>query len=373
MSIRVHEGAVEAEGTVDLVSLDDLRLLAEHTGPCLSVLLTTSRFGAGTRSGPSRLHHLIGSAADELAAFGLDESSREQVLAPLRTLQDDVEFWQAQSDGLALYSAPGFFAGYRLPGTLEDRVVVGDCFRVLPLVPHLAAEGAFFLLALAQNSLRLFRGTAASMEELDLGAVPATMRDAIPEAEKERHPDLHSTGGTSAAFHGQGAESDFEKAALERWFRAVDEPLVHRLGTSGVPLVLACVSYYLPIYRAVSRYPLVWDAAVEGNPEHRSAQELHQAAWALVSGHFAEHAARELDRYRQVDGTGRTASGAGEALVAAREGRVDTLFLDLGAARGLTGEVVDRVVLETVTHDGQVRSVAEGEGLGAPVAALLRF
>ncbi len=373
MAANVPQGmSGEPLGDVDLVTVDAVRELAAVQGPCVSLFLPTSRFGPETLSGPSRLRHLANQAAESLAAAGTGEHEVKAILAPVRALLDNEPFWQHQSDGLALYAAPGSFTHFRVPIALPEEAHVGASFRVRPLLPLISADGLFFLLALAQNSVRLFHATRQTIGELALGAIPGSMEEAIPQEEMERHGQSHSTGRTSVQFHGQGNEADYDKAALERYFRAIDHPLNTRLGHRGEPLVLACVGYYVPIFKEVSRYPQVWVRAVEGNPEERPLAELHDAAWQLVEAHFAEREERYLDRYRQAAGTGRTASGAQEVLGAARDGRVDTLVLG-PATGGADEEDVEGAIAETLRHHGRVVSVSTPPGPGDEPAALLRY
>jgi hypothetical protein len=360
-------------GDVDLLSTDDLRRLAEVEGPCVTLYLPTAPFGPGTRSGPSRLHHLAGQAAGRLEGAGVTPEDAEAILAPVRELADDETFWQHQSEGLALFVARDFFDGFRLPTSLSDQVVVGDAFRLLPLVVHVAADSRFYILALTQNDVRLFEATRDTVSQLDLGGIPASLEDALPEAVAERQRGVHSIGALGKVTHGQGTEADYDKAALERYFRAIDEPLTKRLGTRGRPLVIAGVAYYLPIYRAVSKYPAVWKHAVEGSPERSSAQQLHDAAWPLVAGHFSEAADLELARYREAAGKGRTVSGTDQTLAAALEGKVETLFLDAGHAATSDDAVLEQAVVETLRRSGDIVTVGPAADLPEPAVAVLRY
>jgi Bacterial archaeo-eukaryotic release factor family 3 len=368
-----YEKSTDVLGDVDLVSAEDIRRLAAVDGPCVSVFLPTSRFGPETLSGPVRLRHLVDSASDELGLAGTAEPTVKEILTPLRALLGNEPFWQHQGDGLALFSAPGFFASFRVPISLPEEAAVGTSFRIRPLLPLLSADGAFFILALAQNSVRLFHATRQTIGELALGAIPGSMQEAIPLDETERHGQSHSTGPTTEQFHGQGNEADYDKVALERYFRAIDRPLSDRLGASGELVVLACVGYYLPIFTGVSRYPQIWQEAVEGNPEHRPVNELHDAAWSLVAAHFADREERHLERYRHMAGTGRTLSVPDQVLEAARGGRVETLLVDPSRAAEADNDLVDAALVETLRHDGRVLSVRGIPEEADSLAALLRY
>ena len=373
MSVSMPQGtSAEILGHVDLLSRDELRRLSAASGPCVSLFLPTARFGPETLSGPSRLRGLLAHATAELSARGVAAREAEALLAPARSLVDDEPFWQGLSDGLALYCAPGLSARFRVPVAFTEEVAVGEAFRVRPLLPVSAADGLFHILALAQKSVRLLAATRLTVGEVTVPGLPGSMAEAIPQEEMQRYGQSHSIGGTGTKFHGQGNEADYEKVALERYFRAVDGPLVAGLGnTNGdLPLVLACVGYYAPLYRHVSRYPAIWPKAVEGNPEELTAARLHDAAWPLVEEHFADRGREWLDRYHHQMGTGRTASGATEVLAAARDGRVDTLLLDAEAARD--GSELDEALAAVVRHDGRVVCLPATD-LGTEPAALLRW
>lgn len=376
---------------VDLVSVENLVRLSEVEGPCITVYLHTSVTGPDTRLSASRLRTQVRQAAADLAEAGVDEGVAAELLGQLRTLESDADFWEVRRPGLAFFVAPGFAMRARLPVAPTDQVVVGPAFRLRPLIPLVTPSSGFLVLALAQNRVRLLHGTRETVQELPLDAIPSSMQEAIPQEEMERHGQSHSSGRSAGRrerqVHGQGNEADYDKAALERFFRAVDEPLTQRFGRRGEPLVLACVGYYLPIYRHASRYPTVVDKAVEGNPERRTADELHAAAWEIVAADIGHREQALLDRFREADGTGLTASDPEQLLAAARDGRVDTLFIApepltstapntvlnaAGPASPQDDGLIDSAVAETIRHKG--RCVPLGVlPMAGSAAALLRF
>jgi hypothetical protein len=357
-------------GQIDLISPDAVAALGAVAGPCVSVCMPTHRHGPETLQGPVRLRNLVERAARDLAAAGTSAEDAAALLAPVRALLDDAEFWQHQGDGLAVFAAPRCFSSFRLPMTLVEEVTVGSSFRVVPLVPLLSGDGRFFILALSQNSVRLFDASRHRIGELDRGPIPASMDEALAHEDPERQLQVRSGGEGTAQFHGHGAGDEIDKAAIERYLRAVDRGLTERIGSARQPLVLASVGYYLPILRSVSSYPSIVNAVVEGNPEHRSPEELHASAWPLVEGLFAEAINEDLDRFGAAAGTGRTTTATDEVADAARGGRVDLLFVVDGAA---ADERVDGAVLDTLAHGGRIVGVSEPLDADAPTAALLRY
>ena len=145
---------------MDVIRRTDLQRLAlGRHGPCVSVFLPTHRAGREVEQVPIRLKNLLRQATEALEADGVKAPTIKSLLAPLRRLLDDRLFWQYQSDGLALFSRPGWWRSFRVPLDLPELAVVDDRFHVTPLLPLLAGDGHFFVLALSQNQIGLLEGT----------------------------------------------------------------------------------------------------------------------------------------------------------------------------------------------------------------------
>lgn len=378
-------------GEVDLVGTADLTELAlTRAGPCVSMFLPTHRGGPQTRQDPIRLRNLLDEASAQLASSGLDPRQCDELLAPCRALLDDGDFWRYLADGLALYCARGFHRRFRVPLPLVEEVAVGGSFRIRPLLPLLAGDGHFFVLALSQNQVKLYQATRSTIAELPSGPIPASMAEALAHEDPERQLQFHSSGGQTAQFHGHGAGDEIDKATLERFFRAVDRGVAAVLGDDPQPLVLAAVAYYAPIYRAVSRHPNVMEGCVEGNPEHRGPAELHAEAWLLAEPLLAAARDQALHRLREAP-TARIATTLADVLAAAERGRVDTLLVAPGppvwgrvdpytgavavtdSHANDTEDLVDRAIADTLLNAGTAFVVDPTDLKQTTAAALLRF
>jgi hypothetical protein len=96
-------------------------LLAQRDGPCVSVLMPTERAFPASQQNRLVLRNLLRDAA---AAFEPASAAHAQpLLAPLRALLDDDDFWAHPTDGLALYSAPGFWRAVRTPVSMQSRLL----------------------------------------------------------------------------------------------------------------------------------------------------------------------------------------------------------------------------------------------------------
>lgn len=326
---------------MDLLSKRELEeLTGKPEGPCVSIFLPTHRAGAETQQDPIRLKNLLGEARERLVETkGLRATEADEVLEPARDLLSDNVFWRYQSDGLALFLSPGAFRSYRLPLDFEELAVVADRYHLKPLLPLLAGDGRFYILALSQNEVRLLGASRYGVDEVELGDnVPESLADALKFDDPERQLQFHTGagggggGGRAAVFHGHGAEDD-QKDDILRYFHKIDRGLGEVLKGQEAPLVVAGVDYLLPIYREANTYPGLVEGGITGNPEELSAEQLHERAWEVMEPRFSEARREAAERYADLAGTGRTSTDPREVVPAAYYGRVEALFAASGLRR----------------------------------------
>jgi hypothetical protein len=382
---------------VDGIRADDIRgLLGTTTGPCVSLYMPTHRVGAETEQDPIRLRNLMASAERQLVEMGMRRPEAEHLLEPGAQLLEEASFWWHQSDGLAVFLAPGFHRVFRLPLRFEEILVVAERFHLKPLLPMLSGDGHFYILALAQNRVRLLVGTRDGADELELPELPSDIDEALWAGDSQRQLQFHGpdprSSGTGAVFHGHGGGGRFDKDRLLRFFRRVDRKLLEGLHEVGPPLVLAGVGHLIPIYREASNYPNVVEEGVAGNPEALSAMELHDRAWTIVEPLFRRDEEEMRKRFASLLGTGLASGDMREVVVAATEGRVERLVAavdvqEWGAVDARTGaielhperqpgdrDLVDVAAAETFLAGGVVFAVgADRVPGGGAVAAILRY
>ncbi len=319
------------------ITSEDLELLlTRRAGPCVSIYLPTHRAGRETQQDRIRLKNLVRRAESDLERVAIRGSSAEEVLAPARALLGEGPFWSELSDGLGIFLAPGFSHVLRLPASCDELVVVSGAFHVKRLLPLVSGDGAFYVLAISQNRVRLLEGTRFQVEELQATGLPKSLRDALwmdnPEQSLQHHTTLPARDGGSATvmFHGHGGASETEKNRLLRYFRRVDEGVRELIHNDHVPLVLAGVEHYFPIYREANRYAGLVEQGVHGSPDQLTARELHARAWAIVAPRFRRAQETSIERFRDHAGQGKTSDRLEDIVAAAHHGRVDTLFVASG-------------------------------------------
>ena len=328
---------------MDLLSAHDLvRLADERGGTRVSLFLPTHRGGPQTDRNRIRLKNLLATARQALLADGGRAGEVDAVLEPARRFLDEVRSWEQPSDGLALFLGPDRLRRFRVPLRLPELVTIGDRFIVRPLLPLLIAGGHFYVMALSQDEIRLFEGTRFSLDEVALDGLPLAMWLTMPRRRPQVQAFLADRGGTGGRTVFHGSDDAKPKMLVLQHFQRVDQALREVLIRAQAPLVLAGVRSMQALYQKANTYPELLAAGLDGSPRDISIEEMHRRAWRLVEPVLRGNEAVAASAHRALQGTGRTSSNPAEVLTAARQGRVEALFLSTDAPELRSGVVPGR-------------------------------
>jgi len=402
-----------------LPNRDELRALRDDAiPPCVTLYMPTHRGGYDSHQDPIRYKNLVRHAEEQLTAAGASRTDCDDILGPARRLVDDAAFWQSpaeRGEAMVLFAARGKNRHLRLPETVREMVIVNERFHLGPLLATIESEQRFHILALSQKSVRLFEADRDGARELALPGVPRSVQAALHYDVSEHSQHRHSGGGApqlvasrgrapggevahgghhEAQFHGHGVVDDDAKKQVLRFMQVLAEALGTLLHQHDrpLPMVLAGVEYELAMFRDVSKHPRIAPGGIEGNPDLLAAEDLRARAWPLAEPMLRERARKAAGRYEQLAGTDLVSNQLEEILLAAVDGRVDSLFFDPRTSRWGTLDVeqrrvelhpvqrdrnedlAERAAAETFFHGGCVYSSAEGQAPGnAGIAAVFRY
>ena len=258
-------------------------------------------------------------------------------MEPARRFLDEVRSWEQPSDGLALFLGPDGLRRFRVPLRLPELVTVGDRFVVRPLLPLLIDGGRFYVMALSQNEIRLFEGTRFRLDEVALDGLPLAMWLTMPRRRPQVQAFLADRGGTGGRTVFHGSDEAEPKMLVLQHFQRVDQALREVLARGRAPLVLAGVRSMQALYQKANTYPELLAAGLDGSPRDLSTEELHRRAWPLVEPVLRGNEAVAASAHRALQGTGRTCNDPAEVLTAARQGRVEALFLSTDVPESRSG------------------------------------
>lgn len=195
--------------------------LAEQSGENLmSVFVPTHRAGREVAQDRIYLKNQLSSAEDILSGLGWKPRERSERLSQARELLDDVDFWEHQYAGLAVYiDSAGDVTTISSSRHLDASAVVMPVFLLRPLVADIQPTSAP-VLALTIDEVALFTATETNVERMD---VEFPSYDDVNwfvdrETQRQQHPDRAGSGRNR---HGHEASKRTDED-FARFLREVD-------------------------------------------------------------------------------------------------------------------------------------------------------
>lgn len=337
----------------------DLARLATLTAPVVSIYMNTHVFGRESAQDGVHFGDLVDDVATSLQRNG--NGGTKRLLAPLRTLATNTDFWQHQHGSVAFFGNDKSWECFTLAASSIETVAVDNLPFVLPLVPHIIEVTPFLLLALSKNTVRLFECDEHGAYEVQSGRIPVSFDDALRFEDPQAQLQFHSAGGIPIS-HGHGIGDEVAKQRLDRFLHAVDRAIVEDEAAPARPLVLAAVDATVSRYRHVSAYQTILDRHISGNPDRLSAQHLHEQALSIMREREMNAQQDDIDRIRNLVGTGNVETHTDDIAASAKAGRVATLFLansdgifrENGSDPSSRSRALNNAVIDTVRSGGKV-------------------
>lgn len=380
-----------------LFSQTDLKKLAgadiEHA---LTLSLPVDPTGEGRKA--ARIHLKNGAAQTrrQLESRGEDTAAWRDEFEAIEALQEDDAFWDRTSGGLAVFAAPGFLRRYVLPVPFEPQAHVGSVFDIKALLGAVGTGTEFYILAISQAGVRLFRGSRFTVVELELPDAPRGVDDLFLQDDTSPQLQFRTLGGGGAShaaiIHGQGSTARAEDAHVLHYFRLVDEDVRKIVDGTGAPLIFAGDAPLFPLYEHANSYKNLAEDFVAGNPDHLDAEQLHEKAWSIVHqqlerardafvGRIEEGIAKERGSNKVATIVHKSTSGLAGSLALRHGARVWGEFdVESGAGQvhvhpermTRSEDLLNLAAVHTIRHGGDVAVVPE-RALPTDVAAAAQF
>jgi Bacterial archaeo-eukaryotic release factor family 11 len=388
---------------IDIPTLAEFKVLAQIKGEaCVSLYLPTSPVVEHVRANRNEFKDLAKEALAQLREAGADknkiaifEERFDHIAGPEHNVQDEDkirklqrakpdpidEFWHYQANGLAVLATPGMMRMFRLPKSPRPLAEVADRFHLTPLIRVMTSPHDVFVLALAEESVRLIHAFA------NFPPMRMQISDLPRNAERAtRRPSIHVRAPRRRLQNLEG-----EKVLLHQYVRKVEQAVHKALAGLNTPLVLAAAEPIATIFRSFNTYPRLADEVIEGNPDPITDAELEDAAIPVLDRLYSRELKAVIALYEELKPR-RATTDISYAAHAATAGAIDQLLVDLDAVvPGLVSDI-DGSVIYSASDDAETYSVVDevarralstgARVLGArreelpdraPLAAILRY
>jgi hypothetical protein len=334
----------------------------------ISVFLPTHKRSRDVAQDRIRLKNNLAEVDEALAGHGWKPRQRANRLAKAHALLDDLEFWEHQESGLAVYiDDEGDSRPVASGRPLSTSTWVMPVFVVRPLAADLNGL-TVPVLALTQDEVALFVANEFGAEEMpaELPSYGDVNWFVDREKERQQHPDMV---GTNRSRHGHEPSRDED---LYRFLREVDSAIEGF--DEETPLIVLGDDDVVSRFAHVSRRPTL-SSPNGGIRAPFSPTEIAEE----VSAHVADLTQRREEEARTT-ATEQIAVEMGtadihEAVPAAVEGRLERLLIHR-TATPVWGRL-DEVAMEVEVHERQEagdvdlldRLVVWARGTGAEIVS----
>lgn len=402
LSIKTPPTLVPAPTTTGSRSLREKGLaLLESTGaPWMSLYMPVD-------PGRNRiqLRNLLGQLRDDAPHAGLSQADIDPLLAPAEDLLHEAVTANEEMKGAALFLTLDAEPPTLLPLPFAPPLVAQIDERpwMRPLWRGVEPNGHFYVLSLWGGGAKLHR---ASRYEIDVipPVGPQNSLNAVLRA--DIHIESELNWPTPAADADEDARRmpviyknqddirrhDYVEDGLLRFFRRLDDRARPLLGEESgpTPLVLAGPTELRRLYHEANTYHHLMEEGVDDQVRIQGTAALHRRAWEIVQPQFDQPRTEALDHFHA--SPERTAATPDSVLLAAVDGRIDTLFVaEDSVAWGAFDDDAHSVDLHSQRQEGDIeflnaataRTLQTGGTVyvtdadhvpdGGPVAALLRY
>jgi Bacterial archaeo-eukaryotic release factor family 3 len=368
---------------------NELRFLAGHTGPWVTILLPAFHPGAQSVAAAVRLKHLLREASERLEGKGLGRMA-EELLPPLAKMAAEPDM-SVGGQGVAIFRSPDVLSRYQTPEIESENLVIASHFHLMPLVATAFAPQDIHVLAINKKHLRLFRYFQGKCLELPMPrSVPTSLEEAGGFDQPDHDLENRSAAGTSVgSMRGVhfGTLSDREAAGeyLLHFFRLVDNGLHGTL--HDAPLVLLGVTEEVAAYRRAAKHMNFLASGSPGNTEILSLEQIAGYARQAALRHYQVQGEQALREFRELPAREHTSVIIRGILRAAVQGRVHQLLVAEGAQFTAPMEphldtahlsededLINAAVVETIHRGGQVFALPKHlMAETGPMAAIFRY
>ena len=355
---------------IDIPTLAEFKALAQIKGEtCVSLYLPTSRLGKNAGINRTAFKDIAREALSQLKEGGADKNKitvfeerfdrlagtdhdvqdQDKIRKLQRAKPDPIEsFWHYQANGLAVLATAGMMRTFRLPNSPKPLAEVADRFHLTPLIRAMTSPHDIFVLALAEESVRLVHAFANfPPQRLQVPDLPANA------AEATRRPSFHVRAPRRRLQNLEG-----EKVLLHQYVRKVEHAVQGALAGQNAPLVLAAEEPLASMFRSVNTYPKLADEMIEGNPDQITDGELEDAAIPILDRLYSRELKAVIALYDELKPR-RATTDVSYAAHAATAGAIEQLLVDLDAVvPGLVSDI-DGSVTYSASDDAETYSVVD--------------
>ena len=301
----------------------------------------------------------------------------KDILEPALKYCEETKFWANHSKGFCGFFNEDIAQFFHLNQKVEELSFVGDKFILHPLLPETTNEDRIFVLAISQNDVRFFKAQKDGIYPVKISQnVVLSREEALRNIEEDQSLQHHSIGGGDAYYHGNGPGDDMDTTRIKQYLRRVDDGLMEFIHDERVPLVLASVEEYHPLYKEVTNYNHFSDHMIVGNPENMDPATIHDHLQPVFKALKEKRVTEFKNNYEENVGHNLSTSDFDDIAQAAKYENIDSLVIDRNHYAQLDNEQLKKLeetIMNVYQNGGTIHTVKTEEDEQFEMKAIKRF
>ncbi len=366
-------------------------LMEPRTPPCVSIYQPLHRSAPPARENPVRFKNLL-RRAEEMLLRQHPPGETRKLIDRIRKEVDTHGFWTGSRDGMAVFAAGDYLRIIETQQPVKELVVVADSFHVKPLIRMMQGADRYHILCFTQGQIRFLEGSRFGVRDIELKDTPRSIYELSGMTQKQQ-----VTAARDVAISPEQASDEAQAiprpGSVEQFIRAVDKGIRENYAhMERLPLILFAEAQYHPLWRAISRNPMLMEQGVVLNPDHLPEQRIRDEAWQIYQPIYRQRIEHLANQYQAARAHNMGSELLDQVAQAAAAGRVDALLLAEnahipgrldpasgqiqidGVAESGVDDVLDDLAEMVLKRDGQVLTVPPDlMPTRAEVAAIYRY
>ena len=342
-----------------------------------------------------QFENLVSDAKKELADSDLDE--KDELIKQLDTVSRHQDELIQFIGGLTIYITPDDIYYYHLTIPVINRVRIGEKPYILPLISNYQYTRDYNLLILNRESIQLYEGHGARIEEISISAIedaPVDLETALGSEKDGGSLNFGSYGGTPAArggshaFHGHSETSNEKDIDRERYFNVVDKFVFDNFSNvTHLPLIVYSVEENQAVFRDVSNNQYLSKTGINGSAANLNNNEIEERVAQTIDEIIAFERDNLLDRLKETPPENRIENIPDDLASASLQGRIESLYVEKGSeisgtltaegrydANDESNNFIEQIVDNVIRSRGEVYILDPSEmPSDTPIAARLRY
>ncbi|MGI9535356.1 MAG: hypothetical protein ACR2NW_10445 [Thermodesulfobacteriota bacterium] len=318
---------------MDLLTREELSLLINQKKELsISIYLPTFIRGTDTLQNQTKFKNLIKHIKQEYIDDEYANFELHKLLKETRKFFDNYEFWQHQSECLAMFLSKDFFKYYRLPFKFDEFFCVRKNFYIIPLISYLNSVVDYYILYLSQKEISLYSSENLEFNKVNIEELNKITGEELNNREFQKQLQFFTGAGAGSRkdsmFFGTGAKDLQIHKHLLNFFNKVDRSIRKNL-IDKRPLILAGADYIFPIYKQANSYPWILEEVIHGNPKDLNRKELIKRACDILKKHRRKQVENEYAKLIELKNTDQSKYSRDLEVVinASYYGKIDELFI----------------------------------------------